>query len=117
METLICFALGIFGVVAHSLMKARDLMADAKTANINMSFKQYLSNDWIGIALSLIAVIAWVFLFSEIASHYPKIENYIRLSFFGVGLMGSYLIQKVSSRSKKIIRDTVDEKTDIADNK
>lgn len=117
MEQIICIGLGFLGVICHSLIKAKDLQTDAKAANIIFTFKDYLRADWFGYIASFIAVIVWVFVFSEVSSKYPKIEDYIRLTFFGIGLTGSYLIQKVFSKGKKIIRNVVDEKTNIADNK
>lgn len=115
MEQLTYLFLSFLGVAAHCLMKAKDLQADAKAANVDFSFRKYINGDWIGIALSFIACGAWFFVFGEVSKQYPKIENYVMLSFFGVGLTGSYLIQKFTSRTKKLIRNTVDEKTNKAD--
>lgn len=117
MEQLICIGLGFLGVICHSLIKANDLQTDAKSANLVFTFKDYLKTDWFGYTASFIAVIVWAFVFSEVSTKYPKIEDYIRLSFFGIGLTGSYIIQKIFSKGKKIIRNVVNEKTNIADNK
>jgi len=37
--------------------------------------------------------------------------------FFLVGLMGYWLIDLINSKTKKVVRTTVDEKTNIADRK
>lgn len=117
METIIYLFLGCLGVAAHSLMKANSLQKDAVAANLEFSFSDYLKKDWLGISLSFVSVLAWLFLFGEVALKYPKISDYIKCSFFGMGFLGSYLIQTLFSRGKKLIRNTVDEKTNIADNK
>lgn len=117
MEQLICMVLAILGVACHTLLKANGLKSDAKVANLEFSFKEYLLNDWISITLSILAGIAWVFLFDEAARNYPDIQNWLRGSFFVVGLSGSYLIQRLSNKTKKAINKAVDVKTDIADNK
>jgi len=117
MEYLICLFLGALGVVGHSLIKFGSLQKDATAANLEFYFSDYLKKDWPGITLSFVAVLAWVFMYGEAAVKYPFIENYIRCSFFVVGGAGSYLIQTLFSGSKKLIRNTIDEKTNIADNK
>lgn len=116
MEHFILFILGFLGVVSHCLMKLKDMISDAKRANMSFTVKDYIKSDWIGICLSFIAVIAWYFLFSEVSLLYPKLENFMRISFIGMGLTGSYVIQKFTSRAKGKIRDVIDEKTNKADN-
>lgn len=115
MDTLIYFILGFFGVICHCLMKSDSLAKDAKSANIDFSFSQYLKADWRGIALSFISIFIWFLLFEETAKQYPRIEDWIRASFFGMGFFGSYIIQTINSKSKKVIRNIIDEKTNIAD--
>jgi len=110
METLICLFLGFLGVCIHSAIKFNSLQKDATAANMTFDFKDYLKKDWLGIALSFLAVLAWIFLFGEVSKVYPKIETYIRCSFLGMGALGSYFLQTAFSRGKKIIR------TNIADN-
>ena len=115
MDTLIYFILGFFGVICHCLMKSDSLSKDAESANIDFSFIQYLKADWRGIALSFMSIFIWFLLFEETAKQYPKIEDWIRASFCGMGFFGSYIIQTFSSKAKKVIRNIIDEKTNIAD--
>lgn len=117
MDTLILLLAGFLGVTAHCLLKAESLKRDARTANMPFKFYDYLSNDYLGICLSFISVLIWVIIFPEVSIKYPVLENYIRGSFVLMGLSGSYLVQLISSRSKQEIRNVVNTKTDIADNK
>jgi hypothetical protein len=111
----ILILLGIFGVLSHCLLKASSLQSDAKAANLKFSLTDYFKSDYLGILLSFISVFAWYFLFEEVAVKYTSLQNFVRLSFFVMGLVGSYLIQFVASKAKKKIRTTVDVKTNELD--
>jgi hypothetical protein len=109
---LIC---GLFGVIAHTLLRYRSLSTDAKKANTILTLRQFLAFDWLGIALSCLAVLAWFLLFGEAADKYPALHGWARTSFCLMGFSGSYIIQQLDSRSKKTIRHIIDIKTDKAD--
>lgn len=112
---LILVIVGIFGVLSHCLLKASSLKSDAKAANIPFKFVDYLKDDYLGIALSFISVFVWLLLFEEVATKYTSLQNFVRASFFMMGIVGSYLIQLVASKAKTKIRNVVDVKTNLAD--
>lgn len=113
-----CILLGLAGVVFHSLLKLRGLQADAKAANLPFdALRNYLLQDYLSILLSLLSVLVWVFLFGEIVTHYPKLQGFIRTSFFVQGAIGSWVLQLLLGTAKASIRKVVDQKTDIADGK
>lgn len=116
MEYLIYLVAGLLGVIAHCLFKARDLISDSKRLNEKITFKDYLLTDWFGISASLLSVFIWLLIFGEVGSKYPKIIDYVRCSFTGMGFVGSYVLQKFFSRSKAYIRNVMDEKSNISDN-
>lgn len=117
-DILVCVLLGIAGVLFHSIIKLRGLLEDARVANVNFQpVRDYWLRDAPSILLSLLSVFVWVFLFGEIAKAYPKIEAFVRTSFFVMGAIGSYVLQLVLGRAKKQIRQVVDVKTDKADGK
>lgn len=105
MEKLICFGIGCLGVFAYMIIKMSSLDSDARSKKIAFSIRDYLIIDRFNILLSFLSVVLWVFLFEEAVTAYPKIENFIRLSFAGMGLTGSFLIQKLNDRSKRYIND------------
>lgn len=117
MESHLYFLVGILGVVAHTLLKYQGLRTDARKANTTLTLMQFLADDWVGILLAVLPVIVWLFTFAEAANKYPALRDYIRISFFMVGMAGSYALQLINSKSKKKIREVIDEKTDIADSK
>ena len=112
MDKLILFCIGLLGVLAYSLLKLKSLKADAKSAKISFTLKDYFENDFINISLSILAVVIWTFLFEETMQTYPKIESYLRWTFLGVGGTGAFIIQKLDDRSKKYIRKVIDKKTE-----
>jgi hypothetical protein len=115
MDILFCLLAGLLGVTLHSLGKAQSLIKDAKVANIDFTIKDYLKCDWLGICLSFGSVLLWLLLFEEASTKYPLIQDWVRVSFACMGFFGSYIIQRISSRGQKYIRNIVDGKTDIAD--
>lgn len=117
MEILIFLAIGILGILGHSVMKADSLMKDAKVANMHYTVKNYLKDDWAGISLSFIWLLVWLMIWEEPARKYPGMLDWIRLTFLISGMLGSYIFQTLFSKGKKKIRSVVDEKTDIADRK
>lgn len=108
--------LGLLGVISHSLIKLNSLRTDAIKANMAFDWKKdYLYLDFLGIILSLLSVFVWYFIFGEWVAKYPTLEGFTLTSFFVMGFVGSYALQLALSRSKKKIREVIDQKTDIAD--
>lgn len=114
-EILILVAGGIIGVMGHCIMKAQSLKKDAKAANLPWKFMDYVNEDYLGIALSFVSVAIWLIIVPEAVLKYPKIQEWLRASFVGMGLLGSYLIQTVTSVAKKRIRNEVDHATNELD--
>lgn len=115
MEILILFACGFLGVFIHCCIKANSLIIDAQKANINFTVKDYLSKDFLGVAVSISMVFLWFLIFGEVGAKYPKIIDFIRTTFGLMGFFGSYIAQKVFSRGKQYINKVIDYKTNIAD--
>lgn len=112
---MIEIVVGIIGIVAYILVRAVTLQQDAVAGNVEFSFLDYLKKDFLSICLSVVAVLLWVFLFKETVNKYPQIEGYTRLSFAGVGFMGSYILQLIFGKAKKYIRNEIDAKTNELD--
>lgn len=112
MEILIRLLLGFAGVLIHGLTNLDSLRKDAKALKIQFSIKDYLERDWLSISLSTIAVLVWPFLFDEAANKYAYLEGWVNTSFFTVGLLGSYGIQKFAGRGRSFIRTVAKEKTE-----
>jgi len=117
MEQVIYILCGLGGVIMHCLAKAKSLIDYAKRANVNFGFKDYLEKDFLTIAMSLCSVFLWLLLFPEVGKVRPNILVFTRVSFFAVGLLGSWIIQTLISRAKSYIMNIVDKKTNIADDK
>lgn len=113
MITLIYIGIGLLGVLVFMIITALKLQKLAVGRKLDFDFKKdYLDKDYLSIALSIVAVFVWVSLLQETMNAYPKIEGYIRWSFFGVGLTGSYLLQLLFGRAKGYIIQQIDKKTE-----
>lgn len=117
-QTAILIFAGAMGVLAHSLLKLNSLIQDARAGNVPFRpVKDYWEKDVVSIVLSFLSVGIWFLIFGEVGKKYPSLQEFKVTSFVVMGAMGSYIIQLIMSRAKKRIRQVVDEKTDIADNK
>ena len=115
MENVIYLLVGFLGVFIHSCLRANSLIKDATNANIKFTYKDYLSKDFLGIAISIAMVFLWLLVFPEVATVRPNVLIFTRLSFAAIGFLGSYIVQIIFSRAKAYIRNIVDQKTNVAD--
>lgn len=109
MEELICFAVAFLGVFLHCGIKANSLMSDAKRLKVDFTLKDYLTKDYIGISISIAFIFVWFIIFPEVANVRPNLLNFVRLSFFAIGLFGSVIIQAVFNKGKAYIRSKIDD--------
>lgn len=109
MEYLIYFSVAFLGVFIHCCIKANSLMVDAKRLKVDFTVKDYLSKDFLGISLSIAMIFVWLLIFPEVANVKPNILNFVRVSFFAIGLFGSVLIQAIFNKGKAYIRTKIDE--------
>jgi len=112
---IITYICGGAGVLIHNLIKYNSLRTDAAKANTSLSFFKYLSQDWVGILISLTVSLLWPIVFPEVTKQYSQVGDFPLLSSFAIGMMGSYIVQNFYSKSKEGIRQVIDYKTDIAD--
>lgn len=116
MQALLLFLCGVLGVTIHCVLKCNSLLNDARAANIEFKWvRDYMGKDYLGIILSLLALVVWYLIFAEVVASYPKLSAFTRISYVTIGWFGSYIIQTIASRAKRKIRAVVDEKTNIAD--
>ena len=108
-EMLICFIVGLLGVIGYCVIKANSLQGYAKLQKQPFSVKIYLSTDWFGISLSILAVLIWSFVFKETMLIYPKIADFLRLTFLGIGFTGSFALQLAFGKLKKQITANIGE--------
>lgn len=113
MEVLIYFIAGFLGVFIHCSIKANSLVTDARRLKVHFTVKDYLTKDWFGISMSIAMVFVWFLIFGEVGNKYPKILDFIRLSFIGMGLFGSVIIQAVFNKGKSYIREKMNEKAEM----
>lgn len=106
---------GFLGLLAVVLINAIQLQTSAIKANIEFSFEKYLKKDALSILLSAVAVVSWLLLFSEAAQQSPRIQNMVRLTFFAMGGLGSWIIQTFFGNTRKWINNIVDHKTNELD--
>lgn len=109
MEGLICFLAAFLGVFLHCGIKANSLMADAKRLKVKFTIKDYLIKDYIGISISIAFIFVWFIIFPEAAKVRPNLLNFVRSSFFAIGLFGSVIIQAVFNKGKAYIRSKIDD--------
>lgn len=112
MEDLVLIGLGLAAVLFQCLMKLNGLLKDARAANVNFNArKDYWERDVVPIALAVIPVAIWYFIFGEVAARSELILNFKRASFALVGGIGSWAFQFFLGTAKDRIRSVFDHKT------
>jgi hypothetical protein len=103
---------GLMGVIFHTALKGKGLLEDARAGNFHFEFwKDYVIRDFISIFIAVATIPTLWLLQDELIGLYPKAEGKIRIMYFLVGLSGSYLIQQVAGKAKKLVRWGVNLKT------
>lgn len=106
------------GFLFQSLMRMKSLNDLSNVANMHFNpYRDYIKKDIYGILAAFIAPFIWLMIFKEFSHKFPQIQGFIVSSFVLFGGCGSYILQLLFGTAKKRIRDVIDKKTDIADNK
>ena len=109
---------GTLGILFHVfVMKLPAIKKRAEAANTTLSLKDYLKTDWLSLASSFLTLIICVYIIDEITKFRPSILEWIKFFFLFIGYTGSSILQSALGRADKEIRNIVDVKTNIADNK
>jgi len=117
-EDFILILCGIAGVLFQCLLKLNGLLNDARTANINFSWKKdYVKRDFVSIMISFLSVAIWYLIFREVSAKSEAVANLKRVSFVTMGGIGSFVIQYFMGGAKNWVRQIIDHKTDLADGK
>lgn len=111
-----CFIACLIGNIIHLAILLNSREKDSKAANIDFSFKGFLKTEKYALFLDFVASMGLVYAADEIVDS-PWIMGKIKLGFILIGVGGSYVVMQLFGKSKKIIRNVVDKKTDIADGK
>ena len=108
---------GFLGLLFVALSKMSSLQKDFRVANQAFVFRKFVAGEWVGWLSSFAFILIMAITLPEWISYKPQIENYIRLIFVMGGAIGSWAFMLFLGKSKKFIRNKIDQKTDIADNK
>lgn len=111
-----CLIAGLLGIIFHQLMKVSSLRKRSIAANRPFSVSEYLKDDILSIASSVLTLVIAIFVLDELVKFKPTIMEYIKFFFASIGYMGSSVLQIVFSNTEKKILAIVDEKTNKADN-
>jgi len=114
---LSCFIGGIFGISANILfVKIPTLKKSAKVGNASFVVSDYFKNDWLSIVTSVFVVFISMYIIDEIVKSYPVVSDWIKWFFIFIGYTGQSIFQQFFNKTAEIINQTINTKTDIADN-
>lgn len=115
MDMLINVLCGLLGIMFIVLSKMGSAKKDFKVANENFSYKQYFDQEITYIGTSVIVVVLLAFCRSEFFAWRPQLAAYERIIFSFTGAIGSWAFGLALGKSKKYIRNIIDEKTNELD--
>ena len=108
---------GVLGLVFVTLAKMSSVQKDFEVANQTFVLKKFFQKELTGIGMSVVFIIIMAFTVGEWINFKPIFADYIKLIFVMGGAIGSWAFMLVLGKSKKYIRNVIDEKTNIADGK
>jgi len=112
-----CFAVGLIGMLIHSLIKMKHIQEKARLNNIEFKPIEYFTKDWVSHSSSLLTVILFLFLVEEFTNFNPFVADYVKIGFAFVGYTGSDIASRLFSVVDKKINRAIDYKTTISDTK
>lgn len=112
-----CAVMGLLGITAQVCVKVRNLKIRASAGNAEFNISSYFKDDWPAILLSCVAVAAMIIGLDEVLGYKPEVAKFMKWAFLFVGYTGASLLNAFFSKAEKKIMGTIDEKTNIADNK
>lgn len=107
---------GLLGLIFMTLAKMQGVKKDFETANETFVLKKFFGGEMIAIAMSLTVIVLMSITVKEWMNISPKAADYVTIIFALGGAIGSWAFLLFLGKSKKYIRNIVDEKTNIADN-
>lgn len=108
---------GLLGLIFVALAKMSSLQKDFRVANQQFIFKKFVQGEVVGWVMSFVFILIMALTLPEWVAVKPDTENFIRIIFVFGGAIGSWAFMLFLGKSKKFIRNKIDQKTDIADNK
>lgn len=108
---------GLLGLLFVSLAKMSSLQKDFRVANQTFVFKKFVQGEVVGWLSSFVFILIMALTLPEWIAVKPETEKFIRIIFVMGGAIGSWAFMLVLGKSKKFIRNKIDQKTNIADNK
>lgn len=108
---------GLLGILFQVLAKMSSLKKDFEVANQAFVTKKFFQTEWVGWASSICFVLIMAITLPEIITYKPIVEQYVRILFVFGGAIGSWAFGYLLGKSRKYIRNVIDVKTNIADNK
>lgn len=91
-------------------MRMRSLKQYFKAAEQEFKLKKFFEDDIYNILSAVTFILILVFTIKEVFIIYPKLEQFVRISFTIAGAIGDYAFAVFLSKSKKHIRDVISSK-------
>jgi len=111
----VCFIISLVGMAFQIALKMKSLQEKSRVANIEFKPRQYFKEDWLSIAISMLAIILFLLVVDNILKWKPAIVDYIKIGFAFVGYAGSDVASRFFGVLNKKINIVIDTKTNISD--
>ena len=117
MQLIIYVLCGILGLLFATLAKMNSVKKDFAVANKTFVLRKFFEDEMIAIGMSTIVIALMALALDEWVNIKPIFANYVKLIFAMGGAIGSWAFLLFLGKSKRYIRNVIDEKTNIADAK
>ena len=103
--------IALLGMIISVLMKYKSLREKADVANVSLSLRNYLKQDWIALAISFATIVLALLLLDNIVNLHVNAINWVKFLFAFVGYASSDLILRLGSAANKKLNNIINIET------
>lgn len=99
--------IAFIGMIISVLLKYKSLRAKADAANVSLSLRNYLKQDWIALTVSVLTIISALLMLDNIVNLHVNAINWMKFLFSFVGYASNDLILRLGSAANKKLNNII----------
>lgn len=109
--------IAFLGMVIEVLAKYKALREKANAANVSLSFRNFLKQDWIALCISGVSIVLALLVLDNIVNLHVNMMKWVKFLFAFVGFASCNLILRLGSAANKKLNNIIDVATGYRETK
>lgn len=103
-----CLIAGLLGILFHLVaFKLPAIKKRSNAAGVDFSITNYLKDEWLALASSVLSVIIFTYLIDELVKFKPQVAEYLKFFFLLFGYTGSSILQSILGKADKYLNEMI----------